>query len=224
MGILDVFFPKVCISCKKGDSYLCPKCLGGVKRTNLFCPICTRFSKDGFTHASCKRPLGMNRLISVWRYEGVVRKAILKLKYTFASDVVEELVENFTRNLDKNLLFKKACLVPMPMHPKRKKWRGFNQAEEMGKIAAEKLGWYFFPDLLVRTKHTRPQTELKGEERKKNVEGVFSINPNHSLDSKCNTIVVFDDVWTTGSTMKEAVKTLKRKNKKINVIGMVICS
>jgi ComF family protein len=166
----------------------------------------------------------MNRLTSVWKYEGVVRKAILKLKYTFASDVVVELVEKFVGKLDKKFLPKKVCLVPVPMHSKRKKWRGFNQAEEMGKIVAEKLGWHFVPDLLVRTKHARPQTELKGEERKKNVEGVFSINPNHSLDLKCNTLVIFDDVWTTGSTLKEAVKALKRKNKKLNVVGMVVCS
>jgi len=94
----------------------------------------------------------------------------------------------------------------------------------MGKIVAEKLDWHFVPDLLVRTKHARPQIELKGEERKKNVKGVFSINPNRSSDSECNTLILFDDVWTTGSTMKEAVKIIKKKNKKLNVVGMTICS
>lgn len=178
---------------------------------------------DGSTHIRCGRPLLLNRQFSLWRYEGVIREVLLKLKYQFVSNIAEELIENFVKDMDKKTFPKNSLVVPIPMHPKRKKWRGFNQAEELGKIFAEKLNLEFVPDFLKRVKHTTPQTELRGGERRKNIKGVFSIHPNYTLHSKRSTLILFDDVWTTGSTMKEATKVVKRKYKKVDVIGVTIC-
>lgn len=72
----------------------------------------------------------------------------------------------------------------------------------------QKKGWDFIPDLLVRKKDTKPQIELRGIQRVLNIKDVFLVNESCKIPKK---VVIFDDVWTTGSTIKEAVKTLKEK-------------
>jgi predicted amidophosphoribosyltransferase len=71
------------------------------------------------------------------------------------------------------------------------------------------MGWKFIPDLLIKNKSTASQVELKGDDRRQNLHGVFSLNPSYILSTIPN-ILLFDDVFTTGSTLREAAKVLKR--------------
>ena len=147
----------------------------------------------------------------------MVRKAILGLKYKFASQIAEDLVEFVINNLEKSKLTfgKKARFTTIPLYWRRENWRGFNQSELMGRAISSKLGWDFKPDLLKREKFARPQTELKKEERVKNIRGAFSLNPDYqSLAIGHQPLILFDDVWTTGATIKEAAKVLKRNGAK----------
>jgi len=106
---------------------------------------------------------------------------------------------------------KNVVLVPIPLYWQRKNWRGFNQAELLGQMIAKKLGISFLPDLLIRVRNTKEQTKLKKEKRQKNVLGAFKINHCSSVISHQSSIILFDDVWTTGATIKECTKVLKRK-------------
>lgn len=192
MSLSSFLFPKRCLGCKKGEVYICSQCLVKVRKA--------RPSSSGPS---------FDRRISLWRYEGVIRKALIALKYKFIKDVAEELVKRFVKEVGEKNLPKKAVLISIPMHKKRKNWRGFNQAEELGKMVAESFGWDFSANLLLKTKKTIPQTELKGSARQKNLKGAFSLNPRYSLPT--GHIILFDDVWTTGSTLKEAVGVLKKE-------------
>lgn len=194
MNLSDFLYPKRCFGCKAGGKYICNTCLIRVRRARTFSP-----------------PF-LDGRISLWRYEGVIRKTLIALKYKFVKDAAEELVESYMNEVAKKNLPKKATLVPIPMHKQRKKWRGFNQAEELGRMVSENLGWVFSPNLLSKTKKTRPQIELKGALRQKNLKGAFSFNQKHSLPK--GYIVLFDDVWTTGSTLKEATGILKKEGVK----------
>jgi predicted amidophosphoribosyltransferase len=92
----------------------------------------------------------------------------------------------------------------------KENFRGFNQSVEIGKAISKKMSWNFFPDLLVRKRLASPQTKLKEEERKENIRGVFAINSNYrSLIADHSSLILFDDVYTTGATLKEACKVLK---------------
>ena len=82
------------------------------------------------------------------------------------------------------------------------------------------MGWKFIPDLLIKNRSTTSQVELSVKERKQNLKGVFSLNPSYVL-SPNSSILVFDDVFTTGSTLKEAAKVLKHAGIK-KVWGMTI--
>ena len=173
------------------------------------------------THPGCKTPFSLDALYTVWNYEGVVRKSILTLKYRFAKEISKELGFLLKNELPEELQkHQKPILVPVPMAKKRENWRGFNQTNEIAKILSLSLGWGYCPNLLIK-KFSNPQTNLKGEERRKNIKGKFVINKDFSeLDYKIP-IVVFDDVLTTGSTLKEAGGVLKRNGFQ-SVFGLTI--
>lgn len=221
MGLIDLIFPRICFGCGRAGRYICDNCLRKLKITKPICPECERPSIDGLTHVKCKRAQGLDGLTSIWLYEGAVRKAIISLKYKFAYEIAKELSSYAASLLLKMNFERRAVLVPVPIHRLRENWRGFNQAGELGKLIAENLDWKFSPDLLVRKGLSRPQTGLKGVERQKNIRGVFVVNPHYSSFIIHNSFILFDDVWTTGSTLKEAAKVLKR-NGAIWVWGLTI--
>ncbi len=195
MGLADLIFPKFCLNCRKQGIYLCPDCLQkvGPGTGNLFA---TKY---------------LNGVIAVWAYEGVVRKAILALKYRFAKEVAQELALHFCLGLKQRWLpFGAATLVPVPLYKKRQQWRGFNQAEEMGKLVAEEMGWRFIPDLILREAAREPQTRLKKAQRIVNVKGIFAFNEKYprSVVNR-QPLVLFDDVVTTGATLEAVARVLK---------------
>jgi len=110
-------------------------------------------------------------------------------------------------------------LIPVPLDRKKLKWRGFNQAEEIGKELSKFLKISLINDVLVKIKETLPQVELSDEERKENIKGAFSCqNPELIKGRK---ILLVDDIYTTGSTMAECARVLKTAGAK-EIIGIVI--
>lgn len=184
MNIIDFIFPKKCLECGKEGKYICEGCLAKVGRGGI--------SKDH---------------ISIFRYEGVIRKAIIALKYKFSTEIAKELAKVCVEKLLANRYSLKAALVPIPLHWYRRNFRGFNQSEEVGKLIAKEMGWKFIPNLLVKRKPTKSQVELRGADRHKNLRGAFSLNSSFRISD--SDFIVFDDVFTTGSTLREAIKTLR---------------
>jgi competence protein ComFC len=203
MSLFDILFPRYCLECKQPGKYICDSCISKV------------------AHGGWR---GID--YSVFKYEGVIRRAIIALKYKFATDLVDELVAAcIGRSVNQYSLFsnqKSICLVPIPLHWHRHNWRGFNQAELIGEKLAKQMKWDFVPDLLLRTKESTPQVQLKGVGRRKNLNGVFSVNPiRKSLILNHESLVLFDDVYTTGSTIKEAERVLKLAGFR-NIISLTI--
>ena len=222
MRILDFIYPKQCYGCKKTRTYFCLDCASKAKpHFPQVCPVCERPSPDGIRHKYCQKPFSPNGLHSIWAYEGIPRKLITKLKYKFIEDLAKDLSLRTTEGLQKYKPLtsqspvagdNKITLVPIPLHWKRQNWRGFNQSEELGRLIAQKMGWKV-ENLLERVKNTNQQVGLKGQDRKTNVDGVFSVLSNIPVIAPTrptSNLVLFDDVWTTGSTLKEATKALKK--------------
>jgi len=210
MNLVDILFPKFCLGCRMKNYFLCPACLGKVRLVRQICVECEKPSVDGFTHIKCKRPWGLDGAVSIWEYEKVIRQSILKLKYNFAYEIADELAVYTVHYLKTNVhaLPSNTILVPVPLYMRRERWRGFNQSERIGKIIAEKMGWNFSPEQVVRKSSTVPQVELRGKQRKMNLKDVFALNSSKKLNGA--SIVVFDDVMTTGTTLKEVGRVLKR--------------
>lgn len=132
------------------------------------------------------------------------------MKYKFAFDIAANLAQLASKRLETEQPFaKKTLLLPIPTHPVRRNWRGFNQSEEVGKLLAQAMGWDYEPNLLVKKRTTVAQTELKRQARLNNLQNVFSLNPEKRFPKK-TFFLLFDDIWTTGSTLKEACKVLKK--------------
>ncbi|MBI4038690.1 ComF family protein [Candidatus Daviesbacteria bacterium] len=226
--ILDILFPKKCVGCKKEGTYFCNSCVGNILQTDLVCPRCERLAMGGQTHPVCKRRYGLDGLWSLGIYQDPLRAAIQILKYQGAKGLGEILVDITLEYWVKYQPFvldqiKKDrgagwVVIPVPLYWWRNNSRGFNQASLIGQILSKKLGLAFCEGL-KRVRYTPSQVKLKGRERKKNVFGVFEITTNYQLPASqgkptMNSILLIDDVWTTGSTLKECCYVLKRSGAK----------
>jgi len=229
MNLLDVFFPKRCVGCGRVGRYFCYRCKKTIRpifQNEAICPVCEKPAIDGFTHPRCTGRYEVDGLTSFFRYDGVVKKAIKTIKYRFVSDLASEFVslipESSISSLSTllNTTFRSPLLIPIPLHPSRFRFRGFNQAEKLGNVFAEQLHISIKTDILRRTRETKPQVEMKyRKDRLHNMDGVFApgshfdktpLKQNFVKNGTCGGVIVFDDVFTTGATMRAAANMLKR--------------
>jgi len=186
MGLIDLVFPKACLECGGAGRYICENCLRKV-------PVGGWINRYSF---------------SIFRYKGVIRKAIIALKYKYSTEIAKELADICVGRLIASHYRPKVTLIPIPLHWYRHNFRGFNQSEEVGKLIAEKMRWKFIPDLIIKKRSTPPQVGLKDLVRRRNLRDVFAVNSRYLLPAGNYPPVLFDDVFTTGSTLKEVEEVL----------------
>lgn len=181
------------------------------------CSECDLPAFGAATHPKCKRAFGLDGLLSVFHYDGVIKKAIKLLKYQLVSDCAQDVIHLIPKNT-LNLVPQHLVLYPIPLHKNRLKWRGFNQAQVLGKYIAQKLEIEMVSGLLCRTNARTPQADINRRSlRLQNMRGVFTLK-SPQLPKR---ILLVDDVYTTGATLKEATKMLKRNGVEV-VWGLTI--
>ena len=212
--ISDILFPKFCLGCQKEGSYLCNDCLATIEITEyLFCPGCQKRKDDGRPCKICQRFVKLDGLYFATPYQNrLVKELINKFKYEplikeLAKSLASLIITHFQILRKQDL----SCfaLIPIPLGKKRLKWRGFNQAEEIAKELANFLEVPLWTNVLSKIKRTLPQVKIEEKNKRKgNVLGIFNCrNPERIKNKK---ILLVDDVYTTGSTMNEAAKVLKK--------------
>lgn len=224
--ILDILFPKRCPGCFKitnDDSSFCNFCLNKIEIFNhLFCARC------GARLYKFKKICHPNEQF-IWgaatNYGPPIQEALHLLKFQFVSRVANPLANILIKYFQNLLIYhqiniKKFIVMPMPLSPKRFKNRGFNQSELIAKIFANYFKLNLINNVLIRIKHSKPQSEIKNfEERKLNVLNCFALKNKEVVKNK--NIILIDDVITSGSTAREAVKTLKEgETRKIIVLAI----
>jgi ComF family protein len=185
-AFLDLIFPPRCEVCRGlGPEALCEKCQ---KKINFLSP-------SAFIH-------------SVGVYEGPLKTAIQRFKFKKKINLAEPLgvllVKYLSHNLDMNLV---DLIVPVPLHERRVRERGFNQAELLSHTITK---YYDVPTVsgaLFRTRETHPQFDLPRAERIKNVRGAFEVKGGSLLRDR--SLLLLDDIYTTGSTVSECTRVLK---------------
>jgi ComF family protein len=147
-----------------------------------------------------------DQALSPGLFEGPLREAIHQFKYRPCRALGKPLGQWMTEHI--RLCADIDIVLPVPLHTKRLRQRGFNQALLLAHQACEALQILLSYDNLVRVRPTRPQVELTGAERIKNVEGAFAVRrPSDVLDKR---ILLIDDVFTSGATMNECAFALKQ--------------
>ena len=215
--ILDLLFPIQCLGCGKEGNFICYSCFKKL-------PLNTKKSKNNLLIASYYKNLLIKQLIHKYKYDFIKDLAkplgLLMVKKLQSQEVRPQKVGTFSKKVP--LFRSDLYLVPVPLHKKRLKWRGFNQAELLAQEISKKINIPVINNLLIRIKHTLPQMKIQdAKQRKKNMNQAFALNPNFNNNLENKNIILIDDISTTGSTMKECTQVLKPLKPK-NILGLVI--
>jgi ComF family protein len=206
--VLDLVFPPRCGGCSTAGSWFCAACRGSLRRLQE--PLCRRCGGEVFSrgaYCGCRRRLhALNRLRSAARYEGPLERAVHRFKYEgwrhLAGDLsllLAELVavEGLAAGL----------VVPVPLHPRRQRRRGYNQAQLLAAELRRRLRTPAPAGGLVRTRDTPPQVGLDRLSRLSNVEGAFIWRGPALARAP---VLLVDDVATTGATLEACAIAVKQ--------------
>ncbi len=271
--LLDLLFPKFCLSCQKEGSYLCQDCQSCLEisgfhqkhstregeenrfssfpfavaregeenrfssfpfavaregEENRFSSFPFAVAREGEENRFSSSPFAVARelddLYFAVPYQNfLIKNLIQKFKYEpFVKELAKPLaflIITHFQLLEKFPDFSEFILIPIPLSKRRLKWRGFNQAQELGKELAEFLNLPLSTNCLIKTKETIPQIELDDKTRRESVKEAFLVKNTDSIKEK--EILLIDDVYTTGSTMTECARVLKTAGAK-KIIGVTI--
>lgn len=207
---LNIIYPLTCGGCDAPGSTVCADCIDAFLAVDeaTSCPFCGRALA---TASECGACLSEKRYFSAghfgFLFSGPLRTALLAFKFRDRKDVGRFLI-HLLHNKLKRLADRFDAIVPLPVTEGRLRERGFNQtyvlAEEIARITGKPLDYRS----LVKTRETRDQYTLGRDERRKNIQGIFSVDCSESLRGR--RILLVDDLFTTGSTVSEASRTLLR--------------
>lgn len=193
--LLDLFFPPRCVGCKQEGSF--------------FCSSCQKQILPKQNPSDPHPPQGLDALSVVAGYHENphLAKAIAQMKYRFTADLAKTFGELIAQNVP---MGSEDLLVAVPLSMRRKWWRGFNQAEKIAEVIAQKTGAKLVAPL-VRHRHTSAQAQLNRADRLTNLTNAFSLIPNFDLSLLQNRKVwLIDDVSSTGATLSECAKELRK--------------
>lgn len=213
-----------CIVCGKeilrNSRYsMCKDCLAKLPYIKKYCEKCGESIVSGNLCLNCKRELPkITQNFSVFDYSKPINYLITNLKYDnkkyIANYLSNFLVDKF---IESNI--KVDFVIPVPISENRLKIRGFNQAELLCSAFNEKLNMEVCPNLVSRIVDTISQTSLSRKERLTNLTNTFKVNDKNKIKGK--SILIVDDVYTTGATINEIAKVLFKAKAK-NVYGLTV--
>jgi len=207
--LLDILFPPRCIGCKRLGEWLCDDCLDEIERLEPpLCSLCGR-PLPGLSLRICplcqSSPLKIDGIRSIAYYDGIMREAIHRFKYSGLVELSIPFGAMMSSYLMENPLPADA-IVPVPLHEERLKERGYNQAALLAHELGRKTGLPVVKKPLVRIRDTPPQVGLSADERKENMKGAF-ICIGEGLAGR--RVLLVDDVVTTGATLEACSLALK---------------
>lgn len=217
--ILDFLFPIRCYHCHTivENEGLCNKCWSKITfnagascikcsypfeletRNDLLCGYCLQ-KKNYF-----------DKLYFVAKYDSLIKDMIYKFKYN-DKIIYYKLFSLWLKNLVDKKEIKFEFIAPIPMHKKKLRSRKFNQSCIIANELSKKLSTPIIRDLLIKKRYDKSQTELTAKQRQNNIKGSIIINPKYKTIIKDKNILLVDDVFTTGATINECCKILKKNH------------
>ena len=222
---LDLLFPRWCVACGREGDFICPSCLKSLPR--IMPPLCPRcgLPQSGLPQSSpilCPACAGWQAEIdgirSPFRFDGVIRQAIHELKYRNLRAIAGLFARLLNDYLVTNLV-PGEVVVPVPLHPKRLRERGYNQSHLLAQELAKLTKLPLIDDCLIRERHAPPQARTAtASERRTNVANAFSCRDQRL---KGKQVLLIDDVSTSGATLEACARALKQAGA-TSVWGLVL--
>ena len=197
-SLLNLIFPLECKACRRplkagNPTYICSKCLKKI-----------RFIKEPYYF---KEKHYFKKIYSIGPYQGVLREAILLLKYQGVKVLIPPLGKILLEYCEENIDFSSfGFIFPVPLFMSKKREREFNQAEAFAQIIGKRYSLPVSNENLLRIRDTRKMSGLNLEERRRNVKGAFVVIEKEKVRNK--RILLTDDICTTGATVDECSKVL----------------
>lgn len=216
--LLDAILPPLCLGCGEivaSPGALCAQCWP--RFSFIAAPHCERcgvpFADDMGQDALCTecltRPPRFRRARAVLIYDDRSRRVVLPLKHGDRTDMARACGAWMAR-AGAELLAEADLVAPVPLHWRRLFTRRYNQAALLARMVARDADAAFVPDLLRRARWTGSQAGLKGKERRRNVRQAFDVPPRWQAKLRGQTVLLVDDVLTTGATIEACTRALQR--------------
>lgn len=202
--LLNGVLPQSCLLCGSDCSaLLCTACESDLPRLGSACPQCAEPTTHGERCGRClMRPPHFDAAFVPFRYDFPLDKLLHAYKYGGKLALGRWFGLQIAAHLDDHHF---DCVIPMPLHPGRLRERGFNQAAELGRHIGSEMGWPVKTEDCRRIRPTTPQAELPLKRRAANVRGAFECCADYTGRS----VLLVDDVMTTGATLNECARVLK---------------
>lgn len=201
-SVLDLVFTKRCVGCRREGEYLCPGCLQGARP--LQGPLYP-WASAGQAEPGAREE-ALDAVYAPFAFQGVVRDAVHQLKYAGLQAVAPSLGAIMAQHALRHGV-EADLIVPVPLHPRRLRARGYNQAALLARAVSQRLGAVAEPRLLLRSVESAPQARaVSMAARRENVRGAFVCRAALSGQR----ILVVDDVCTTGATLNACAAALKQ--------------
>jgi len=227
--LVNLIFPINCVGCDKEETWICDNCSQKIAQNTIhYCLNCKKQTKLGEICHDCAPRFFIDRIWIASDFQNKYLSQLIKLyKYKFAQNISNflgffllDFFKNQVLSQEKKLLAKNILIIPVPLHSKRLRWRGFNQSEKLASIIANELKIPISINNLKRIKFKKPQATLKKEDRIKNIHQAFTW---HGDRLNNQSIILVDDVTTTGATLNECANVLKENGAK-EVWGLVLAN
>ena len=195
--ITNIIFPPPCGFCNEiNNNFLCINCYNKIKQLKLSAIDTYEFSN-----------LYFKEHFYLFKYENTIRKQIINYKFNEKS----YLYKTFSQILKQDSTFKNFisnydCILSVPIHKKRLHLRGYNQSALIAKDISLYFNIPYYNDILFKTTHIVPQSTLNKDARKTNVHNAFTVKSSLKIANK--TVILFEDIFTTGATTNECAKML----------------
>lgn len=212
----------ICVVCQKYQSgiyVVCRYCYLSLREISFPCRCCARpMLDDQFKSCiDCQRVApDFDQVLTSYQYEGALRQLLHQYKYYRNLYVGHFLVKLMVDAIEKNKI-KTECLIPVPLHPKKIRERGFNQSAELAKLLSKQLNVPYESKICKKILHTPAQVTLSPTERRRNLLTAFRVNP-----TSYRSVTLVDDVVTTGSTINELAGLLKEQG--VTRVSVVCCA
>ena len=214
---MDLLYPKTCCFCGKvSTTPLCDECAGKIEYiSEPRCKRCgkpVRYAQQEFCHDCEKNSFSYEQGKNIWLHKGVVRWSIYQFKYhnrrLYGKFYAEEMYRLYGDTIK---AWGSELIIPVPLHRKRRRKRGYNQAEIIARHLGRLSGIPVDVKCVRRVANTRPQKELNDKERKKNLREAFRVA---KVLGDIKNVLLIDDIYTTGNTLDSVARVLKEKGVK----------